>query len=296
MTTPGNPNVVVGQPTLQQQAAAGAGPAANPWAEYGLNPDGTPLTVPAKVADPVAEKASLEQKVLELEAKLARLPEGFEALSKKVGLVDKLVAALKDEAPTGNSPDKQRFSEIWTDLKQVAGHQAPAFEKLISLLESDPTFIDRMQAAQGALMSQHVVSVNQRAHDRVVELAKKAGFKSSNEVEMSELVFPFEQAMTVTINANPELRRAFLSGNTGVVDEVFNRMIKPHVAQRLRDKQAKSQSAFGGVRSVPRGASSAPAPVQDQAPKRDLASPKGKMAFHKQAVERWIGKSASGDE
>lgn len=295
MTTPGNPNVVVGQLTEQQRAAAGAGAAApNPWAEYGLNPDGTPLAK-KEVADPGAERASLEQKVQELEAKLAKLPEGFEALSKKVSLVDKLVAALKDEAPNGAPADRERSSEIWSDLKNIAGHQAPAFQKLITLLEADPTFLDRMQAAQGALMSQHIVSTNQKAHDRVIELAKKAGFKGTGDAEMSEMVFPFEQAMTVTINANPELRRAYLSGNIGVVDEVFNRMIKPHVAQRLREKQAKTKSAFG-ITSPPRGASSAPAPTSETPAKPDLRTPKGKMAFHQKAVERWIGKSASGDE
>jgi len=291
------PNTVINQPTPQQQAIAGAGAGAseNPWREYGLNPDGSPIETKKEV-DPAAENASLEQKVRELEAKLSRLPEGFEALSKKVQMVDKLVAAIKgDDAPEGGV-NRERFSEIWSDLKRVAGNQAPAFERLISLLESDPQFIERMQAAQGALMSQHVVSVNERAHTRVLELAKKAGYKASNEGEMAEMVFPFEQAMTVTINANPELRRAYLSGNIGVVDEVFNRMIKPHVAQRLREKQAKTNSAFNLPKGVPRGASAAPSLTQDQAPKKDLSSPKGKMAFHKQAVDRWLGKQAGGDE
>jgi hypothetical protein len=78
MSTP--PNVVVGQPTPQEAAAAGAGSAApNPWAEYGLNPDGTRIV---EKPAPDAEKLNLEAKVAELEAKLAKLPEGFEAQNK----------------------------------------------------------------------------------------------------------------------------------------------------------------------------------------------------------------------
>lgn len=287
------PDTVVNQVTPQQQAIAGAGAEVNPWQAYGLNPDGTPITE-SKVT-PASETVTLEQKIAELEAKLAKLPEGFEALSKKVQMVDKLVAAIKGDEPA-SSPDGQRFSEIWSDLKKVAGHSAPAFEKLITLLESDPQFIDRMQSAQGALMAQHVIGVNEKAHERVVELARKAGFKAGSDQEMTEMVFPFEQAMTVTINANPELRRAYLSGNVGVVDEVFNRMIKPHVAQRLREKQAKSQSAYGNPKSTPRGASSAPALTEEGKPKRDLSTPKGRNEFHNQAVARWINKQTGGSD
>lgn len=288
-TTP--PNVVVNQPTPQEQAMAGAGQAANPWAEYGLNPDGTPLTV-AKPA-PDAEKQSLEAKVAALEAQLARLPEGFEALSKKVALVDRLVGALKGEEAV--APEAGKFQEIWSDLKKVAGSQAPGVQKLLNLLEADPNYLERLESANAALMSQHVIGVNERAHNRVVELAKKAGFKGTQEGDLAEMVYPFEQSMTMMINANPELRRAFLSGDVTVVDDIFNRLIRPHVAQRLQAKKAKSDAAFNTPKATPRGGATPAATGQEDAPKRDLRTPKGRADFHKQAVARWIGKT-QGDE
>lgn len=284
-------STVVGQPTPQEQAMAGAGQAANPWAEYGLNPDGTPLA--AKPTPPDAEKASLEAKVAALEAQLARLPEGFDALSKKVSLVDKLVAALKGEEPANAEAGK--FQEIWSDLKKVAGSQAPGVQKLLTLLEADPHYLERLESANAALMSQHVIGVNERAHNRVVELAKKAGFKAAQEGDLAEMVFPFEQSMTMMINANPELRRAFLSGDVTVVDDIFNRLIRPHVASRLAAKKAKADSAFGTVKAVPKGGATPSAQGDEQVVKPNLRTPKGRADFHKQAVARWLGKS-QGDE
>jgi hypothetical protein len=288
MTTP---NTVVGQPTPQEQAAAGAGQAANPWAEYGLNPDGTPLTVPQKPA-PDAEKVTLEAKVAALEAQLAKLPEGFEALSKKVAMVDRLVGALKGEDA---QPESGKLQEIWSDLKKVAGSTAPGVEKLLNLLEADPNYLDRLESANAALMAQHVIGVNEKAHGRVLELAKKAGFKAGSDSDLTEMVFPFEQSMTMMINANPELRRAFLSGNVGVIDDIFNRLIKPHVAQRLREKQAKSQAAFNTPKAPPRGGA-APASASEEAPKRNLRTPQGRADFHKQAVAKWLDKASGSDE
>jgi len=285
------PNVIVGQPTPQESAMAGAGQAANPWAEYGLNPDGTPLA--AKPTPPDAEKASLEAKVAALESQLSQIPEGFQALSKKVALVDKLVAALKGEEQA--APEAGKFQEIWSDLKKVAGSQAPGVQKLLTLLESDPQYFERLESANAALMSQHIIGVNERAHTRVVELAKKAGFKAAADGDLAEMVFPFEQSMTMMINANPELRRAFLSGDVTVVDDIFNRLIRPHVASRLQAKKAKADAAFGTPKATPRGAAT-PAPQgEEQAPKPNLRTPKGRADFHKQAVARWIGKT-QGDE
>ena len=290
MATP--PSTVVGQPTPQEQAMAGAGQAANPWAEYGLNPDGTPLAAkPAPQQDP--EKASLEAKVAALEAQLARLPEGFEALSKKVALVDKLVGALKGEDQV--NPEAGKFQEIWSDLKKVAGSQAPGVQKLLTLLEADPNYLERLESANAALMSQHVIGVNERAHNRVIELAKKAGFKESQGGDLAEMVFPFEQSMTMMINANPELRRAFLSGDVTVVDDIFNRLIRPHVASRLAAKKAKTDAAFNTPKATPKGGATPSAQGDEQPAKPNLRTPKGRADFHKQAVARWLGKS-QGDE
>ena len=288
---------VVNSPTPQEAAKAGAGPGAaaapNPWAEYGLNPDGSAI-VPKEVALD-SEKTALEQKVAQLEAQLAKIPEGFEALTKKVGLVDKLVNALKGE--DAQPADKGNFKEIWSDLKNVAGSQAPGVAKLLTLLESDPTFLDRFTASQNALMASHIVGINAQAHDRVVELAKKAGFKAANEQELSEMVFPFEQSMTMMINANPEIRRAFLNGNIDVVDDIFNRMIKPHVAQRLREKQSRSAAVKNDPIAPPKGGSAAASVGEDKAVKPNLRTAKGRAEFHQNAVARWIDKQSSkGDE
>lgn len=289
------PGGVIGQPTPQQQAAAGAGPqGSNPWAEYGLMPDGTPIPEKKPEGPVPPDGATLEAKVARLEAQLARLPEGFEALSKKVQLVDKLVGALRgdDAQPAGN----QQVQEVWKDLKKVAGQTAPGVERLLNLLEADPQYLDRLQAANQAMVAQHVIGVNEKAHTRVLELAKKAGFKGASDTDLAEMVYPFEQSMTVMINANPELRQAYLSGNVAVVDDIFNRLIKPHVSQRLREKQSRVNAVKNAPISTPRGGGQSGSTGEEQAKKPDLSSPKGRMTFHKNAVDRWLGKQAGGEE
>jgi hypothetical protein len=288
---------VVGQPTPQDAARAGAGSAApqvapNPWAEYGLNPDGSAIV--AKPVTPDPEKSALENKVAQLEAQLAKIPEGFEALSKKVGLVDRLVNALKGE--DAQPADKGNFKEIWSDLKKVSENQAPGVAKLLNLLEADPNFLDKFTASQNALMASHVVGINSQAHDRVLDLAKKAGFKAGTDGELSEMVFPFEQSMTMMINANPEMRRAFLSGNIDIVDDIFNRMIKPHVAQRLREKQARSAAVKNAPIAAPKGGSAAASAGEDKGVRPNLRTAQGRADFHKQAVARWIDKQSGDSE
>jgi hypothetical protein len=288
---------VVGQPTPQDAARAGAGSEApqaapNPWAEYGLNPDGSAIV--AKPVTPDPEKSALENKVAQLEAQLAKIPEGFEALSKKVGLVDRLVNALKGE--DAQPADKGNFKEIWSDLKKVSENQAPGVAKLLNLLEADPNFLDKFTASQNALMASHVVGINSQAHDRVLDLAKKAGFKAGTDGELSEMVFPFEQSMTMMINANPEMRRAFLSGNIDIVDDIFNRMIKPHVAQRLREKQARSAAVKNAPIAAPKGGSAAASAGEDKGVRPNLRTAQGRADFHKQAVARWIDKQSGDSE
>jgi hypothetical protein len=211
-------------------------------------------------------------------------------------LLDRLVGALKGDEPA--SAESGKFQEIWSDLKKVAGSQAPGVQKLLTLREADPNSLERLESANAALMSQHVIGVNERAHNRVIELAKKAGFKGAGgESDLAEMVFPFEQSMTMMINANPELRRAFLSGDVAVVDDIFNRLIRPHVAQRLAAKKAKSDAAFGTVKATPRGGATPQSGATEETPaKPNLRTPKGRADFHKQAVARWLGKSAGSDE
>ena len=287
------PDQVIGQGTPQDEARAGAGTGAdvNPWAAYGLNPDGTPIVVEEKkpvtddkTGDP--NTAALQAKVAELEAKLAKLPESFEGMTKKMQLVDRLVAALKgDDAPAG---DPKVMREVYGDLKRVAKASAPGLAKMLDLLEENPDWIDQVAGSQSALMANHLIGLNERAHERVLTLAKKAGFKAANTDEMSALIFPFEQTMTTMINANAELRKAFISGNIEVVDEIFTRLVKPHVAIRLREKQSRA-----GAPALPKAAPSGGAPgTGEDKPKRDLSTPAGKAAFHKQAVGRWLDKAA----
>ena len=283
--------VVVPNPTLQEAAKAGAGPAANPWEAYGLNPDGTPIEVKKVEVPADPEKAALQAKLATIEAALAKLPEGFEALSKKVSMVDKLVAAIRGDEPEAPA----NFREVWSDLKKVANTQAPGVAKLLAMLEEDPQYLERLEGANQALMASHVIGINQKAHERVLDLAKKAGFKAGTDEEFNEMVFPFEQSMTMMINANPEMRRAFLSGNVQVVDDVFNRMIKPHVAQRLRAKQDRL-APLATPKAPPKGAGS-PGVGNEETTKRNLATPQGRANFHQQAVARWINKvSSKGDD
>jgi hypothetical protein len=280
---------VNGQITPQEQARAGAGSAVNPWAEYGLNPDGTQIVVKEEAkSEPGTENAELKAQVAALEAKLQKLPEGFEGLTEKMKMVDRLVGALQGDS---GDPNSKRFNEIYQDLKQVAKVGNPGLAQLLNLLEDDPQWLSKVQHSQGALMANHVVGLNERAHNRVIELARKAGFKGGDETELNEMVFPFEQSMTMMINANPELRQAFLSGNVGVVDQIFNRLIKPHVGQRLREKQARTGVSL--PKAPPKGGSSAGSSGEESKPTRNLATPKGRADFHKQAVGRWLDKISS---
>lgn len=287
-------NGQVNVPTPQEQSRAGAGSAVNPWAEYGLNPDGTPIVAETKEAsatpDAAAENAELKAKVADLEAKLTKIPEGFAGLTKKMELLDRLVGAIQGDQ---NDPNAPRFREIYQDLKQVAKVGNPGLAQLLSLLESDPQWLEKVQSQQGALMANHIVGLNERAHNRVLDLAKKAGFRGGTTEELNEMVFPFEQSMTMMINANPELRQAFLSGNIGVVDQIFNRLIKPHVSQRLREKSSRLQSTL--PKAPPKGGAS-PSQGTEAAPKRDLSTPKGRAEFHKQAVSRWLNRQTSSEE
>jgi hypothetical protein len=285
---------VTGQQTNQQQAIAGAGAAANPWAEFGLNPDGTPI--PQQTApkpDPAAvENAQLKAKVVELEQKIAKLPDNFDGMSKRLDLVDRLVKAFAGDS--GQQQDSAAYQQVWGDLKEVTRRVAPEAHKLLDLLEKNPGALDSLASKVSNLEASHVISLNEKAHDRVLDLAKKAGFKAGTTADLNEMVFPFEQSMTMMINSNPELRRAFLSGNLQVVDQIFSRMIKPHVAQRLRDKQSRMQSPV--TKATPRGGAAAAGATEETQPRRDLSTPKGKADFHKQAVGRWLDKISSRSE
>lgn len=284
-----------GQSTPQQEAIAGAGAATNPWAEYGLNPDGTPIEAPKRESGegrPAGdETAALKAKLSALEAQIAKLPDSFAGMNKKLDLIDRVAKAVMGEQG-GADDGLQR--QVWSDLKEVAKRAAPEAYKLFDLLEKQPGALDQLTNQVSSLQASHVIGLNEKAHDRVVELAKKAGFKGGTTDELNEMVFPFEQSMTMMINSNPELRRAFLSGNMNVVDDIFNRMIKPHVAQRLREKQARMKTTVPSA--VPRGAGQPSGQGEERKASRDLTNPKGRADFHKNAVARWLDKVATRNE
>lgn len=286
------PDPVTGSLTPQEAAIAGAG-AVNPWAEYGLNPDGTPITKEEPKTDPRAvENAELKAKIAELEAKLSRVPDDIEGINKKMALVDKVVKAIA--GPEGQDAETEAYQKIYGDLKRVARHANPGLLKTLEALESNPDAVDQIGASLGQLQTAQIVALNERAHDRVVDLAKKAGFKAGSPEEMNEIVFPFEQSITFMINSNEQLRKAFLAGDMGVVENIFNRLVRPHVAQRLKDKQAKARITVPSA--VPRGAGTPTPDAGQEPPKRNIMTPQGKAAFHKEAVNRWLDKISQRDE
>lgn len=290
---------VVGQPTPQEAARAGAGSAApNPWAEFGLNPDGSPLEEAQPKPDGdksgvEAENAALKSKVADLESKLSRIPDDFEGVTKKLGLLDKLVNTLRGDAD--ESGDGEKLQAIYKDLKTVAKRGNPGLAKLLDLLETDPDVIDKLGKGVGVLTATHLTALNERAHDMVMGLAKKQGMKAENDAELAKMVLPFEQSITLMINADPELKRAFVSGDLRVVEQAFNGLFKPHLQQRLREKAARS-NASGGPKAPPKGGA-APGSGGDGRPvKPDLSNPRARADFVKGAIGRWLDKSANKSE
>jgi hypothetical protein len=276
----------VAQPVVTQPVV----PEHNPYAPYGLDAQGNPLTQPKVEAvkpDPIAEKVTqLESKLAAAEAKIGEA-KGNEA---KFEILDKLAKAFSGE---GNKTDPAQYKAIFEDLKKIS---PPGVRKALELLEQDPQALEKLTGDLQGLQVDKLVGVNIRAHERVLELAKKAGFKGTDGTEMNKMVFPFERAITEVVNANPELKKAFLSGNVDVIDEVFNSLVSPHIAQRLRDKQTRMQR--GNVTKTPPFGKAQPQATQDSqtTAKPDLRTPKGRAEFHKQATARFFDKQAARDE
>jgi hypothetical protein len=275
-------------------------PSANPWADYGLNPDGSPMTPDAKpdtqakgeggdakAPDPRDEKiAALEKALGEANEKL----KGLDAYADKFKVVDKLVKALAGD----DDPSAKVYARVWADLKAIA---PPGVKKALDLLEQDPEALEKLTGSVNALHIGKLADLNVQAHNRVMDLAKKAfPTKGMTPAEIAELVFPFERAMTDIINQNQTLRERFVSGDMSVVEELFTRLTKPHVAARLREKQARSEP-FAGPKAPPKGAGGPGASQDtDKDKKPDLRTPKGRAEFHRQAVNRFFARMASRDE
>lgn len=227
-----------------------------------------------------AEVAQLKVDLKAATDKLAGLGDKPEEIKRKLAIVDKLASAFGVDT----DPKSAEARAIFNDFKAIV---PPGVKKLLDMLENDPDAMERLNARVDAPVFARAADMNVQAHSAVLAAAKAGGLKGSAE-EMNEMVFPFEQAITNIINNNAELRTRFMSGDTGVAAELFNRMWKPHAAVRLRDKQARmSPTPF--PKAPPKG-STAPAGTTDTKP--DLKTPQGRAAFHKNAVGKFLNRAS----
>lgn len=262
---------------------------ANEYAQFGLNPDGTPIAQEVKKVDPLAvENAALRQKVEGLEAKVAKFPSDFEGMTKKFEAVDRMVKAFAGE---GENPESAKYKQAWGEIKEIARVAAPQVFKNLERWEKDPSYYDRLEGTANALAGARLSDLNTTAHGTVVDIAKGV-FKGASAQELNEIVLPFEQTMTAMINANQDLQRRFASGDMTIVKEMFERLVKPHVSTRLREKQSRL-SANIGPKAPPR--SGGPAAAAETPSKPDLRTPQGKAAFHKAAVGRFLDRAMTPD-
>jgi hypothetical protein len=263
---------------------------ANPYAQFGLNPDGTPLVKEETKPDPLAaENAALKTKVAGMEAKLAALPADFEGMNKKFEVVDRLVKAL---AGDGADPSAAKYKEAWAEIKEIARHAAPQVFKNLDRWEKDPSYYDRLEGTANALAGARLADLNTSAHGEVVGLAKSI-WRNASAADLNEIVLPFEQTMTAMINSNETLQRRFASGDMTVVKEMFERLVKPHVASRLKEKAARLSSNIG-PKAPPRGGGAASA-ADGTGTKPNIHTPQGKADFHKQAVARFMDRSSQAE-
>jgi len=275
--------------------------APNPYAQYGLNPDGSPLSEkptgdvkPEGEKEPVADPrdakiAALEGKLTATEQRLKGLPENFEGMTKRFELVDKLVKALAGD----EDPNAKEYKKVWSDLKSIA---PPGVRKALEILEQDEGALEKLTGSVSALHMGKLADLNVRAHDNIVGLAKKAfPTKGLTPAEVNEMVFPFERAITDIINSNKSIRERFVSGDMSVVEELFNRMAKSHIQGRLKEKQARLAPSLG-PKSPPKSGGPGAGKDGDDKGKPDIKTPKGRAEFHKQAFARFAAKRASADE
>jgi hypothetical protein len=265
--------------------------AENPYAQFGLNPDGTPIAKETPSVDPIAaENAALKTKVAGMEARLAALPADFEGMNKKFEVVDRLVKALAGE---GSDPSAAKYKEAWAEIKEIARHAAPQVFKNLDRWEKDPSYYDRLEGTANALAGARLSDLNTSAHSEVVGLAKSI-WRNASASDLNEIVLPFEQTMTAMINANQDLQRRFASGDLTIVKEMFERLVKPHVASRLKEKAARL-SANLGPKAPPRSGGAASAATEANETKPDIRTPAGKAAFHKAAVSRFMDRSSQAE-
>lgn len=272
----------------------------NPYAQYGLNPDGSPLEE-GKVEDkgeegkekPTAKPDPRDAKIAALEASLGAANEklkGLDTYGEKFKVVDKLVKALSGD----EDPAAKTYAKVWADLKQIA---PPGVRKALELLESDPEALDKLSGSVMGLQQGKLADLNAQAHSHIVGLAKKVfPTKGLTPAEVNEMVFPFERAITDIINNNKQIRERFVSGDVAVVEELFNRLAKSHISGRLKEKASRLQPSTT-PKAPPKASGGPGAGKEDEGPKKpDLKTPKGRAEFHKNAVARFFNKRAAAQE
>lgn len=280
---------------------------ANPFEQFGLNADGTPL----KKADPPADDKSkapdvppaVAAKLAGFETQLAALSKANAGLAEKGALLDKLAQVLSGDKGAEADP---KAKQLWGELRDVMKTGSPAFFKLMQKIEADPDYLEKIQAGQDALAGQTSSTLNNAAHAGVMGAAK-AVFRSATTEELNEIVLPFEKTISDIINANKDLKARFLSGDADVAVQIFNRLVKPHQSMRVRAKQTK-ENPF--PKATPRGGAGAGGNTPDDEksdkalvksrddkgkPLFDIKTPQGKKAFHRAAISRHLDRR-SGDE
>lgn len=300
MTT-GEGQIIRAMPPISGGGGAPGEGEANPYAAFGLNADGSAIEAlpPASTPDLgalAAENAALKAKVGGLEERFAKLPSDFEGMGKKFELVDRLVKAI---AGDGENPKQAEYKKAWGELMDIAKIASPAVFKQLSRWESDPDSVERLERGANALAGARLADLNNSAHTTVVNLAK-AVWKGENASTLNEIVMPFERTMTDMINASPEIQRRFAAGDMTVVEEMFQRLVKPHLSNRLRNKQ-NMLSDRGGPKPPPRGGARPGSDGGDgerdpKARRELLRTPAGRAQFHKEAVGRFLDRGRGDSE
>ena len=261
----------------------------NPWAAYGLDADGKPKPAPEgapPAPDVAAELTAVKTKLAAAEAALVKHGDDFKGVTKQLEVVERLKKAFIGEA----DPTDPKTLEVWADLMEVAKRAAPGVYRNLKKLE-DPAWFDKMSGGIDALAGSRLEDLNNQAHARILAKAKTL-FKGYTAEELNDAVLPYEEAMTAMINRDPAVQRQYVSGNLKVVDDMFDRLHKPHAQARIREKQARL-APTGLPKAPPKGggAAGAGAGDGDGRPSGKDFTPAGKQAFYKDRVGKWLDKA-----
>jgi hypothetical protein len=263
-----------------------------PFDAYGVPQGGAATETPNPNAALEATVAQLSTKLEAAEKRIAGLPEGFEGATEKLKVVDRIMKAFAgDEQPQ----NKEQYGAIFQDLKRVAQHAAPGLYKALVLLEANPNAIEQLSQGLDGMALNTLVSLNTQAHSTVIDAAKKAGLTAGmTAAEVGDYVFPYETAITQMIDANKQLKQAFMSGNMKVVEDAFMHLVKPSIAKRMRDKAERANKGVAGFPKAPPRGGAQPGATSEAAPKVNFKDPRARMAFHRSAVNAWADRN-SGD-